>query len=58
MLKSEELINKQFAAVINFAPMQIGKLSSEVLVLGYPDIDNEPILIEPKKITPNGGRLF
>ena len=56
--QSEDLINKQIAAVINFAPRQIGKLISEVLVLGFPDTANDPILIEPNKITPNGGRLF
>ena len=31
---------------------------SEVLVLGFPDKTNEPILIEPNKMVPNGGKLF
>ena len=56
--KSEDLINKQIAAVINFQPKQIGDLVSEVLVLGFPDSTNEPILIEPNKMIPNGGKLF
>ena len=56
--KSNDLINKQVAAVVNFAPKQIGNLISEVLVLGFPDEFNEPILIEPNKMIPNGGRLF
>ena len=56
--KSEELINKQIAAVVNFESKQIGNLTSEVLVLGFPDNSNEPILIEPNKIIPNGGKLF
>ena len=56
--KSEELINKQIAAVINFHPKQIGNLISEVLVLGFPDITNEPIILEPNKMIPNGGKLF
>ncbi|MDC0057656.1 tRNA-binding protein [Pelagibacteraceae bacterium] len=56
--KSENLINKQIAAVINFQPKQIGNLISEVLVLGFPDIENEPILVKPNKIVPNGGKLF
>ncbi len=56
--KSSDLINKQVAAVINFAPKQIGNLISEVLVLGFPNELNEPILIEPNKIIPNGGKLF
>ena len=53
-----ELINKQVAAVINFEPKQIGKLISEVLVLGFPDTDNEPILISPNKKVKNGGKLY
>ena len=56
--KAQDLINKQIAAVINFSPKQIGKVISEVLVLGFPDTSNEPILIEPNKMIPNGGKLF
>ena len=56
--QSINLINKQIAAVINFQPKQIGNLISEVLVLGFPDIENEPILVKPNKIVPNGGKLF
>ena len=41
----KDLINKQVAAVINFPPKQIGKIISEVLVVGFPDKQNEPILI-------------
>ena len=54
----EDLINKQIAAVVNFESKQIGNLISEVLVLGFPDHSNEPILIEPNKLIPNGGKLF
>ena len=56
--KPQELINKQIAAVVNFESKQIGNLISEVLVLGFPDKSNEPILIEPNKMIPNGGKLF
>ena len=52
------LINKQIAAVINFEPKQIGNLISEVLVLGFPDADNEPILIVPDLKVKNGGKLY
>ena len=55
---SEELIGKQLAAVINFPPKQIGKIISEVLVLGFPDDDNNPILVMPSKKVENGGKLF
>jgi len=53
-----ELINKQVAAVVNFKSMQIGNLISEVLVLGFPDDNNEPILISPDRNIQNGGKLF
>ena len=53
-----ELINKQVAAVVNFKPKQIGNLISEVLILGFPDDNNEPILISPDRNIKNGGKLF
>ena len=53
-----ELINKQVAAVVNFKPKQIGNLISEVLVLGFPDDNHEPILISPDRNIKNGGKLF
>ena len=54
----EKLINKQIAAVLNFEPKQIGNLISEVLVLGFPDDNKEPILIIPDKKVTNGGKLY
>ena len=54
----DKLIDKQIAAVINFQAKQIGNLISEVLVLGFPDDDNEPILIIPDKKVSKGGRLY
>ncbi len=54
----KELIGKQVAAVINFPPKQIGKMMSEVLVLGFPDEKNNPILVMPSKKVKNGGKLF
>ena len=56
--KSDKLINKQVIAVINFEPKQIGKIISEVLVLGVPDLENEPVLLSPDKPVNNGGKLF
>ena len=56
--KPEELVGKQVAAVTNFPPKQIGKLISEVLVLGFPDEENNPILVMPTKKINNGGKLF
>ena len=54
----DQLIDKQIAAVLNFPKKQIGDLISEVLVLGFPDENNEPILISPDKNLVNGGQLF
>ena len=52
------LIDKQVVAVVNFPPKQIGKVISEVLVLGFPDNQNEPILVSPDLKIENGGRLY
>ena len=54
----DQMLYKQIAAVINFPKKQIGDLISEVLVLGFPDNNNEPILISPDKKLTNGGRLY
>ena len=54
----DQLLDKQIAAVINFPKKQIGDLISEVLVLGFPDNNNEPILISPDIKLVNGGQLY
>lgn len=54
----DDLLGKQIAAVINFPPKQIGKMISEVLVLGFPDEENNPILVSPSQKVPNGGKLY
>ena len=52
------LINKQVIAVVNFEAKQIGKIVSEVLVLGLPDKNNEPILLSPDVELTNGVKLY
>lgn len=52
------LVGRQVLAVVNFPPRQIGKVMSEVLVLGLPDADGEVVLIGPDSPVPNGGRMF
>ncbi len=54
----EALVGRHVLAVVNFPPRQIGKVMSEVLVLGVPDADGEVVLIGPGHDVPLGGRLF
>ncbi|MDG1083331.1 MAG: tRNA-binding protein [Planktotalea sp.] len=54
----EGLIGRQVMAVVNFPPRQIGKFTSEILVLGVPDDNGEVVLIAPDHNVPMGVRLF
>jgi len=54
----EGLIGRQVMAVVNFPPRQIGKVMSEVLVLGVPDETGEVVLLTPDQGVPLGGRMF
>jgi len=56
--RRDELIGRQVAAVVNFAPRQIGPFMSEVLVLGFPDDADAVVLVAPDKPVANGGKLF
>ena len=56
--RSSNLINKQVIAVINFKPKQIGKITSEVLVLALPDNDGEAVLVSPQIKLENGVKLY
>src|SRR6266700_5931549 len=50
------LIGRQVAAVVNFPPRQIGKFMSEVLVLGFPDVEGNVVLFAPDHRVPDGAR--
>jgi len=54
----QALVGRQVAAVLNFPPLQIGKMLSQVLTLGFPDAAGEVVLVVPERAVPNGGRLF
>ena len=57
--KPTELIGKKVLAVINLKPRQIGNFTSEVLVLGVPDIKEEGVfLVVPDYETKIGSRLY
>ena len=53
-----DLVGCQVLAVVNFPPRQIGKVLSDVLVLGVPDAEGEVVLIGPGHDVPLGGKLF
>jgi tRNA-binding protein len=54
----ESLKGRQVACVVNFPARQIGKFRSEVLTLGFPDVEGEVVLVGIDRPVPNGGRLF
>lgn len=54
----DELPGQQVIAVLNLGPRNIAGFESECLTLGVPDADGEPILLEPTRKVPDGGRLF
>lgn len=54
----ETLVGRQVAAVVNFAPRQIGPFMSEVLTLGFPDAAGAVVLFAPDLAVANGARLF
>lgn len=54
----DALIGKIVAAVINFPPKQVGKFMSEILILGFPDVNGNVTLVTPDKDVPLGGRLY
>ncbi len=57
--KPTELVGKKVLAVINLKPRKIGNFTSEVLVLGVPDIKEEGvILVVPENETKIGSRLY
>ena len=58
LYRRAEVIGRQVAAVVNFAPRQIGPFMSEVLVLGFPTANGEVSMISVEPPVPNGGRLF
>ena len=54
----ETLVGRQVAAVVNFAPKQIGKFVFDCLVLGFSDENGAVVLIHPDNRVADGERLF
>lgn len=53
----EDLVGKRVVTVVNFKPIKIGDIYSEVLVLGV-DSDNGVILLGVDKDCDNGKRVY
>jgi tRNA-binding protein len=51
----ENLLGKQVICVTNFRPKQIANYTSEVLITGFPDENNQVVLAPP---VANGSKLF
>ena len=54
----ENLVGRQVAAVVNFAPKRIAGFESQVLVLGFADAEGAVVLVAPTVGVPNGSRLY
>ena len=54
----DELIGRQVLCVTNFAPRQIGPLTSEILVTGFYNEEGHVVLAKPDKPVANGTRLL
>jgi tRNA-binding protein len=54
---TDNLLQKQVVAVVNFPPKQIANFMSEFLVLGVISDDKEIILLQPEKKVSNGYRI-
>ncbi len=55
--KKEDLLHRQVIAVINFPPKKIADFTSECLVLGVYDENNDVILLQPERLVKNGMKI-
>ena len=53
----DELKGRQVVAIVNFPPKKIAGISSEVLVMGANDENEEVVLLDPEKDIPNGAKI-
>ena len=55
--KKEDLVNRQVVAVVNFPPKRIAGFTSECLVLGVYDSNNDVVLVQPDRTVDNGDKI-
>ena len=55
--KKEHLVNRQVVAVVNFPPKRIAGFTSECLVLGVYDSNNDVVLLQPDRTVDNGDKI-
>lgn len=55
--RPEELLGQQMVAAVHVPSKRIGAVTSEVLVLGLPDVAGAVVLLRPDHPVPNGGRV-
>ena len=53
----DDLVQRQVIAVVNFPPKKIADFTSECLVLGIYDENNDVILLQPERNTGNGQKI-
>ena len=53
----EELVGKQVIVVINFEPMRIADVKSEVRILGA-DTESGCVVLTPERKVKNGSKIF
>lgn len=56
LYQSDELVGTQVVAIVNFPPLRIAGVKSEVLVLGVLDSDGV-VLLRPDRKVDNGARI-
>lgn len=57
LYKEEDLIGRQVIAVVNFSPIRIGDVKSEVRILGT-EISDGVVLLSSDRKVPNGLKIF
>lgn len=57
LYKEEELIGKQVITVVNFEPIRIADVKSEVRILGA-DTKDGVVLLDLERKVPNGSKIF